>query len=156
MAKKRKSTSGINWTPIVFIGGLLVAGYFWIKQQLGLIEFGNASVPFQKLDGSTIKLGIIIPIINASSLAARVTGFTGVIKAPDGGVLGTVFLSEPTVVNRYAQADMKFMASIRLTDIAAELLDILKANGKVNWKGYQIKGQVRIYGFPVPLESPLF
>lgn len=154
MAKERKSKSTI--TPWLILGGFLIAGYYWVKQQLGLIEFGNASIPFQKLEGASIKLGITIPIINASSLAARVTGFTGVIKSPDGGVIGTVFLERPTVVNRYEQADMRFISIIRLTDIAAEIFDIMKGGGQPNWKGYRIKGQVRVYGFPIPLETTLF
>ncbi len=142
--------------PWLVLGGILVVGYYWLKQQLGLIEFGNASIPFQKLQGTSIKLGIVIPIINASSLAARVTGFTGVIKSPEGAVIGTVFLERPAVVNRYEQAELRFIATIRLTDVAAEIFGILKDGGEVNWKGYIIKGQVRVYGLPVPLETALF
>lgn len=152
--KKRKSES--NLMPWLVLGGILVAGYYWIKQQLGLIEFGNASIPFQKLEGSSIKLGIVIPVINASSLAARITGFTGVLKSPEGKVIGTVFMERPTVVNRYEQAELRFIAMIRLTDIAAEVFGILNDGGNVDWKGYLIKGQVRVYGLPVPLETSLF
>jgi hypothetical protein len=156
MSKKQRK-SAKNYTGwLLFLAVLAGAGYLWIKQQLGLIEFGNASIPFQKLEGGAIKLGIVIPIINASSLAANVTGFAGVIKSPDGGVIGTVFLAEPASVRRYEQADLKFTAMIKLTDIAAEAFDILKNDGKVDWKGYIVKGQVRVYGFPIPLEVPLF
>lgn len=154
MGKKKDSDSTIAW--LGFAALLLGLGYIWLKQQLGLIDFGNPSVPFQKLEGSSIKLGITIPIINSSSLAARVTGFTGVIKAPDGGVIGRVFLNQPVSINRYDQAELKFTAMIRLTDILSEVADILQGGGKVNWKGYVVKGQVRIYGFPIPLETALF
>lgn len=151
MAKSRKSNKTI-W--IVILGGL-VLGYFWLKQQLDLIQFGTVSIPFQKLEGTTVRLTINLPVINASALAAQITGFTGFIVNPSGSVISTVFLSRPVTVNRYQEAVLEFNTNIGAGGLAMELYNILTSGQKPDWKGYKIKGQLRVYGFPVPVESSL-
>lgn len=150
MAKSRKSKT--IW--IVILGGL-VLGYFWLRQQLNLIQFGTVSIPFQKLEGTTVRLTIALPVINASALAANITGFTGFILNPSGSVISTVFLSKPVTVNRYQEATLEFTTNIGAGGLAMELYNILISGKQPDWKGYKIKGQLRVYGFPVPVESSL-
>ena len=153
MAKKRKSNNTTTW--LLIIGGVLVVGYIWLRQQLDLIQIGSVSIPFQKLEGTSVRLGIRLPITNASALAAKVTGFTGFILTPTGSVLSTVFLDKPAVVNRFAQAELEFTSMLRATDVALELFNILQSGQMPDWKGYRIKGQLRVYGFPLPIESSI-
>ena len=154
MARKRKSGSG-NMTTWLILGGIIIAGYFWLRQQLDLIQVGGISVPFQKLEGTRVHLTIRISIINASSLAAKITGFTGFILSPEGSVLSTVFLTRPANIPRYQQADLDFTSYIGATAIATELYNILSSGQQPNWKGYRLKGQLRVYGLPVPIETTL-
>lgn len=152
MSKTRKSNT-TTW--IIVIGAALALGYWWLKNQLQYIQIGSASIPFQKLDGTNIQLGIKLPITNASALAANVTGFAGVLLTPSGSVLSTVFMTRPVVVNRYQNAELDFTSTIRGSDLAVELFNILKTGKKPDFKGYRIKGQLRIYGIPLPIDEPL-
>lgn len=153
MAKKRKGE--INWTLI--IGGLvlLAGGYYWLRKQLDLIQLGGISIPFQKLEGTRIQLTIRVSIINASALSANVTGFTGFLLAPDGSAISTVFLTKPAAIPRYQQADLDFTSYIGAVSIATELYKILSTGKQPDWKGYKLKGQLRVYGFPIPIETAL-
>lgn len=160
MAKKSRK-SKVSW--LLVLGGIGVAGYFWMRSQMRLISFGGISIPFQQLKSGKINLGLRLPILNASALAARVTGFTGFIESPSGAVVGTVFLAEPAVVQRYQQNELKFNAQIGLTDLATEIGSLL-IGGQLptNWgsimpylKGYKLVGQLRVYGLPLPIEMPL-
>lgn len=153
MARKSKKSNKTLWW--VAIGALLIGGYFWIQKQLDLIQFGTVSIPFQKLEGTTLRLTISLPVINASALAANITGFTGFILNPSGSVISTVFLTKPVVVNRYQQAVLEFTTDIGAGGLAMELLNVLQTGKQPDWKGYKIKGQLRVYGFPVPVESAL-
>jgi hypothetical protein len=152
MPNSRKSNRN-TWLIIIAVG--LVAGYYWLRQQIDLIQVGSISIPFQKLDGTNIELGIKLPVVNASALAARITGFTGFILTPDGNVISTVFLKRPVVVKRYEQTELDFTSTIRASDIAGELFKILSSGKAPNWKGYRIKGQLRIYGLPLPVDETL-
>jgi hypothetical protein len=149
---------------IIVVGSIAAVGYFWLKSQMRLISFGAMSIPFQQLKGSQLNLGLRLPILNASALAARVTGFTGFILSPSGAQVGTVFLAEPAVVQRYAQNELKFNASISLTALLSEIGGGVLAGGKLPSKpseilaylqNYKIVGQLRVYGLPMPLEMPL-
>lgn len=153
----KKGSKNSNSTAFWIIGGLalLGVGYLWLRQQLGLIQVGAPSIPFQKLDGATIRLGIKLPIVNASALSARITGFSGFILTPEGRVLSTVFLAKPATINRYEEAELEFVSLLRLTDLATEIFGIVTGGGAVNWKGYKIKGQLRVYGLPVPIETAI-
>lgn len=150
MAKKRKSNT--SW---LIIAGVVIAGFLWLKHQLGLIQIGSPSIPFQKLDGTTVILGIKLPIINPGAIAVRVTGFAGYILNPDGAVLSTVYLTRPASIPRFQQTELEFTSYIRATDALTEIYNILMKNGKVDWKGYKIKGQLLVYGIPVPVESQI-
>lgn len=151
MAKKRKS----NTTTWLIIAGVVIAGFLWLKHQLSLIQIGSVSIPFQKLDGTTVVLGIRVPIINPSAIAARVTGFAGVILSPQGSVLSTVYLTRPAVIPRFQQTELDFTGYVRATDALSEIYGILTKGGKVDWKGYKIKGQLLVYGIPIPVESQI-
>lgn len=151
MAKKRKS----NTTTWLIIGGILVAGFLWLKHQLSLIAVGSPSIPFQKLDGTTVILGIRLPILNPSAIPIRITGFAGYILNPSGAVLSTVYLTKPATIPRFKQSELEFTSYIRATDALSEVYNILMKNGTVDWKGYKIKGQLLVYGIPVPVESPM-
>lgn len=154
MAKKRKSKS--NTTTWIVVGiWLLALGYFWMRQQLGLIQVAGVSIPFQKLEGASVRLGIKVKIINASALAARITGFTGFILSPSGSVISTVFMERPAVVNRFQEAQLDFGSVISGASVAAELWNVLQTGQMPDWKGYRIKGQLRVYGFPLPIETTL-
>ena len=151
MAKSRKSKT--PW--LLIIAGAMVVGYWWLKQQIDLIQVGSISIPFQKLDGTTLVLGLKLPIVNASAIAVNVTGFAGYILTPSGAVLSTVFLNRPAHVARYAQTELEFTSNIRATDLATEIFSIIASGQKLDFKGYRIKGQLRIYGIPLPIESNL-
>ena len=151
MARKRKS----NTTTWLIVAGLIAAGFLWLKHQLSLIQIGSPSIPFQKLDGTTVILGIKLPIINPGAIAARVTGFAGYILNPEGTVISTVYLTRPASIPRFQQTELDFTTYIRATDALTELYGILSKGGKVNWKGYKIKGQLLIYGIPIPVESAI-
>lgn len=151
MAKKRKS----NTSTWLIIAGVVIAGFLWLKHQLGLIQIGSPSIPFQKLDGTTVILSIKLPIINPGAIAVRVTGFAGYILNPDGAVLSTVYLTQPASIPRFQQTELEFTSYIRATDALTEIYNILMKNGKVDWKGYKIKGQLLVYGIPVPVESQI-
>ena len=161
MGKKRKS--GSNVKLIIGLGAVAAAGYLWLRSQVKLISFGSVSVPFQQLKSGRLNLGLRLPIINASAIGARVTGFVGFIVAPSGATIGTVFLKNPVKVAPYAQSNLEFMASIGLTDILSEagsgvFSDTLPTSlGAVlpYLKKFKLVGQVRIYGIPVPIEMPL-
>lgn len=160
-SKSRKSNLSI-W---LLLGGVGVAGYYWLRSQMNLISFGSISIPFQQIQGSKLNLGLRLPILNASALSARVTGFTGFIVSPTGSQVGTVFLAAPAVVNRYAQAELKFNASISLTALLTEIgggiltgsgnLPTSAAEALAYLKTYKLVGQLRVYGLPLPLEMPL-
>ena len=165
----KKSNSKKLW----LIGGLaaaIAAGYFWVSAQLKLVSFGNVSIPFQQLKGGQINLGLTLPINNASSLGAQVTGFFGYITAPSGSVVGAVHLAAPASIVPYGQSVMKFKTSIRIGDIGGEILALITGGTLPNditdlaadwaalskyFKGYRIKGQVRVYGVPLPIDEPL-
>lgn len=149
MAKKRKSST----TTWLIIAGVIVAALWWVKQQINLIQVGSVSVPFQKLDGTTVILGIKLPIINPGAIPIRVTGFAGYILSPTGAVLSTVYLTRPATIPRFQQTELDFTSYIRATDALSELYNIVMQGGKVDWKGYRIKGQLIVYGIPVPVES---
>ena len=161
MGKKRKS--GSNVKLLLVLGGVAAAGYFWLRSQVKLISFGSVSVPFQQLKGGRINLGLRLPIINASAIGARVTGFTGFIVAPSGATIGTVFLKNPVKVAPYAQSTLEFAASIGITDVLSEAGSGLFSDTlPTSWsqilpyiKKFKLVGQVRIYGVPVPIEMPL-
>ncbi len=162
MAKKRKKSK--SKVPVLLVlGGISVAGYFWLSAQIKLISFGGISIPFQQLKDGKINLGLRLPILNASALAANITGFTGFIVSPSGATIGSVFLAEPATVQRYQQNELKFNAQIRITDLATEIGSLL-IGGQLptNWgsimpylKGYKLIGQLRVYGLPLPIEMPL-
>lgn len=147
--------SSTNWGWIIGIGVVLAGGYYWLRQQLDLIQLGGISVPFQKLDGTRVQLTFRVSIVNASALSANITGFTGFLLSPDGSVISTVFQQRPVRVARYAQADIDFTSYIGAVSIATELYKVLSAGGKPDWKGYKLKGQLRVYGLPVPVETTL-
>lgn len=151
MAKQRKS----NTTTWLIIAGVIVAALWWVKTQIALIQVGSVSVPFQKLDGTTVVLGIKLPIINPSAIPVRVTGFAGAILSPSGAVLSTVYLSRPAAIPRFQQTELDFTSYIRATDALSELYSILTKGGGVDWKGYKIKGQILVYGIPIPVESAI-
>lgn len=153
MAKKGKSETKWGWIIGLTIFG--IGGYFWLKQQFDLIQVGGISVPFQKLEGTRIHLTIRVSIVNASALAARITGFTGFLLAPDNSVISTVFLTRPASIPRYQQADLDFTSYIGATAIATELYKVLSSGQQPDWKGYKLKGQLRVYGLPVPIETTL-
>lgn len=162
MAKKgRKSKSNVKL--FLALGGIAVAGYFWLRSQIRLISFGGVSIPFQQLKDGKINLGLRLPILNASALSARVTGFTGFIVAPSGSTVGSVFLAEPATVAAFQQNELKFNASIRLSDIATEAGGmVLGGSLPASWgnaieylKGYKLIGQLRVFGLPLPVETPL-
>lgn len=148
MAKK---LNNIWW----FILGGVGLGAVWLRQQAALIQFGNISIPFQQLKNGQINLRMVLPIINASSLAARVTGFTGYIVSPTGNLISTVFQTAPATVPRYAQAELNFTTSIRLTDLPSEVAAVILSGGAWSIKQYRLKGQVRVYGIPIPIDVPL-
>lgn len=151
MAKKRKS----NTTTWLIIAGVVIAAFWWVKHQLSLIQIGSPSIPFQKLDGTTVILGIKLPIINPSAIAARVTGFAGYILNADGVVISTVYLTRPANIPRFQQTELDFTSYIRATDALTEIYGILMKGGKIDWKGYKIKGQLLVYGIPIPVESQI-
>lgn len=151
MAKKRKSKIGL----ILAIGGLLTAGYFWVKHQLKFLQFGSASVPFQQIKSGALNLGINLPIINASSIGISMSRFTGYIKSPSGGILGTVALKRPVQVPKGTEGVAEFMAHVRLSDLAGEVYNILSGGGNVNWKGYTVEGQAWVFGIPVPVKTSI-
>lgn len=148
MAKK---SNNIWW----FILGGVGLGAVWLRQQAALIQFGNISIPFQQLKNGQINLRMVLPIINASSLAARVTGFTGYIVSPTGNLISTVFQTAPATVPRYAQSELNFTTSIRLTDLPSEVASVILSGGAWSIKQYRLKGQVRVYGIPIPIDVPL-
>ena len=161
MAKKTRKS---KVTILLVLVGAATAGYFWLRSQMRLISFGSISIPFQQLQGGKINLGLRLPITNASALAARVTGFTGFIVSPSGSQIGTVFLAEPAVVARYAQNELKFNASLRITDILTEVGGAVLGGGGIPdtvpevlayLKNYKLIGQLRVYGLPLPIEMPL-
>lgn len=152
MAKSKKARKS-NYTGWIILGGILIAGYFWLRQQLDLIQVGGISVPFQKLEGTRVQLTIRISIINASALAARITGFTGFVLAPDGSVISTVFLTRPANIPRFQQADLDFTTYIGAASVATQLFQVLQSGKQPDWKGYRLKGQLRVYGLPVPIET---
>lgn len=155
MAKKRKGSSGINWTWVIGGLALLGAGYYWLKQQLALIQLAGITIPFQKLEGTQIRLTIRVSIVNASSISANVTGFTGYLLNPDGSVISTVFLIKPVQIPKYGQADLDFASIIGAGAIVSELYQILSSGQQPDWKGYKLKGTLRVYGFPIPVETAL-
>lgn len=148
MAKK---SNKIWW----FILGGVGLGAVWLRQQATLIQFGNISIPFQQLKNGQINLRMVLPIVNASSLAARVTGFTGYIVSPTGNLISTVFQTAPATVPRYSQAELNFTTSIRLTDLPSEVAAVILSGGAWSIKQYRLKGQVRVYGIPIPIDVPL-
>lgn len=153
MAKNRKSDN----TPWIIAGIVAAAalGYFWLKQQLDLIQVGGITSPFQQLDGTRIRLTIRLTIVNASAISARITGFTGFILSPTGTVISTVFLNRPASIPSFAQSDLDFTSYIGAADLAGELYKIISSGQKPDWKGYKLKGQLRVFGFPVPIETAL-
>ena len=150
MAKKRNYT---NW----ILAGIAAGGaiYFWLRQQAELIQFGNISIPFQQFKNGQINLELALPIINASSLAAKITGFSGFIVSPAGNTISSVFLKAPASVPRYEQSELRFKSSIRPTDALTELFSIIQSGGKLNLKGYRLRGQVRVYGVPIIIDMPI-
>lgn len=159
MANTSKSKFG--W--LLAIGGVGALAYFWLRGQMRLISFGGLSIPFQQLQGGKVNLGLRLPIINASALSARVTGFTGFIKSPSGATIGTVYLSKPATVPQYGQTQLEFKAQIGLSDLATEAGGLL-VGGQLpsNWgqvtqylQKYRLVGQLRVFGLPLPIETPL-
>jgi len=158
MARKNNT-----WKWILGLGGFGAVGYFWLKSQANLIQFGSVSVPYQAIKSGNLILGLRLPIINASSLGARITGFTGYILTPAGSVIGTVFMPTVGTVSPYQQAELKFTATLKITDIITEAgTQIIGGTLPTTWneiqkylKGYRLKGQVRVFGIPIPIEMPL-
>lgn len=159
MATSRKSKVSI----FLVLGGIGALVYFWLRSQLNLISFGGLSIPFQQLKDGRINLGLRLPIINASALGARVTGFTGFIKSPSGATVGTVFLAAPVSIPAYQQSELLFKSSIALSDIVSEAGGLI-LGGQLpnNWgevtqylKQYRLIGQLRVFGLPLPIEMPL-
>lgn len=162
MAKKSKSRKS-KTSLLLIVGGIAVAGYFWLRSQMRLISFGGLSIPFQQIQGGNLNLKLRLPIVNASALAARVTGFTGFIVAPSGATVGSVFLAQPAVVQRYVKSELQFVAQVQLSAVLLEAGGLF-AGGNLpgSWgealqylKGYKLVGQLRVYGLPLPLEMPL-
>lgn len=160
MAKTRKSKISL----LLVAGGIVAAGYFWLRSQLKLISFGSISIPFQQFKDGKINLGLRLPILNASAITARVTGFTGFLLSPSGAQIGVVFLTAPATVARYQQSELKFMASIRPGDLLTEAGGLILGGGQLptNWgdakeylHNYRLIGQLRIFGLPLPIEMPL-
>lgn len=165
MAKSKKGKKSSSFLPgwLIALGIVAGSGWWYLRSQLRFITFGSSSIPFQQISGDRINLGITLPVINASSLAATITGFTGYITSPSGAPLATVFLVQPVRLERFQENILQFKASIRLIDLGLEagglvlggnlpttLPEILKY-----LKGYTIKGQLRVYGLPLPIETPL-
>lgn len=153
MAKKKESKLGL----VLAIGGIITAGYFWVKHQLQFLQFGSASVPFQQLKGGVVNLGISLPIINASSLGISMNRFAGYIKTPQGAILGTVALQKPVTIAKGSEGAAEFMAHITLASLASELFNIITSGNinQVNWKGYTIEGQAWVFGIPVPVKTSI-
>ena len=145
------------------MGGIGAASYLWLRSQLRFITYGSLSIPFQQLKDGRINLGLRLPIINASALTANVTGFTGFIVTPSGAPIATVVLAKPTKVARFQESNLEFRASIGLSDLLSEAGSIILGGslptdvGQVSayLKNYKLRGQLRIFGIPVPLEMPL-
>lgn len=163
MAKKSRRSSSFPWKTVLVLGGIGAAVYYWLQGQLKLISFGGVSIPFQQFKDGKINLGLRLPILNASALTARVTGFTGFLRSPSGAHIGTVFLSAPATVARYQQSELGFTASIRPTDLLSEAGGLV-IGGQLpdNWgdlkqylQNYRLVGQLRIFGLPLPIEMPL-
>lgn len=161
--KKRKSRSNVK--PILILGAVAAGAYFWLRSQAGLVTFGGINIPFQQIKGGSLNLGLTLPVINASAIAIRVSGFAGYIVAPSGATIGTVFLKTPVTVQAFAQSTLAFQASIGLSDIAMEAgSGAFGGTLPTSWdallpylKQFRIKGQVRVtrFGIPIPLEMPL-
>lgn len=162
MAKKSKSNKVILLS-LIGIGGVM---YVWLRSQLNLISFGSITVPLpeMKIRNGAFIFGIRLPILNASALAARVTGFTGFITSPNGSQIGTVFLSQPAVVQRYQQNELKFAASVSLSALLTEIGGSVLTGGQLPTnpaevfaylKNFELVGQLRIYGLPLPIKMPL-
>ena len=158
MAKKNN-----NWKWVLGIGAGFGIGYLWLRKQADLIQFGSVSVPYQAIKSGNLILGLRLPIINASSLGARITGFTGYILTPSGSVIGTVFMPTTGTVAPYQQATLGFDATLKIADIITEAgTQIVTGSFPTNWsdiqkylKGFRLKGQVRVFGIPIPIEMPL-
>lgn len=160
VAKSKKS----NTTKILAVLAVLgVGAYLWLRSQLRFISFSSLSIPFQQFKDGRINLGLSLPIINASALAANVTGFSGFIVTPSGATIATVFLAEPAHVARFQQSNLRFTASIRLSDLLTEAGGMVVGGSlPSNWgqalaylKNYKLRGQLRVYGLPLPIEIPL-
>lgn len=159
MATRKSKKLGL----FLVLGGIGVGIYYWLRSQVNLISFGGLSIPFQQLKEGRINLGLRLPIINASALGARVTGFTGFIKSPSGATVGTVFLAAPVSIPAYQQSELLFKSSIPISDIVSEAGGLI-LGGKLpgNWgevtqylKQYRLIGQLRVFGLPLPIEMPL-
>lgn len=154
MGKQVKKSSN-TLTIVLVIAALLGVGYMWLRSQLGLIQIAGVGVPFQKLDGTNLVLKISVDIINPSAIAARITGFTGYIISPSGNLVSTVFLSQPGTIQRYEQSKLEFTSIVKPTSLLAEVWSVVQSGKMPDWKGYKIKGQLRIYGIPVPVETTI-
>lgn len=154
MARKKRKTSSVL-KPLLIIAGLVGVAYFWVKHQLKFLQFGSASVPFQQIKDGVIRLGISLPIINASSIGISMNRFAGYIKTPSGAVLGTVTLKTPVTVPKGAQGAAEFWAVISLSDAAQEVFSLITSGGKPDWKKYVVEGQAWVYGIPVPVKTSL-
>ncbi len=152
MAKKKGNSS---LTPLLIVAGLLGIGYLWVRHQIQFLQFGSASVPFQQIKNGALRLGIALPIINASSIGISMNRFSGYIKSPTGAILGTVALQKPVQVPKGTQGTAEFMAVISLSDAAQELFAIVTGGGKPDLSKYTVEGQAWVFGIPVPVKTSL-
>jgi hypothetical protein len=157
----KKSDNTIWWA--LGLGAAGFALYQWAKSQTSLIQFGSVSVPYQAIKSGSLVLGLRLPVINASAIGARVTGFTGFILTPSGSVIGSVFMDKAASIQPNQKSELAFTAYLKLSDLAFEAgTQALGSGFPTTWpeiqkylKGFRLKGQVRIFGFPIPIEMPL-
>lgn len=113
----------------------LGAGVIWyFFRQTTRIDVGNAGVSSVKLKNGAINLEISLPILNRSDLNYTVQGFLGTLLYKNTPI-GNITMPQAVKIPSRGQAAPKFLASIRLADLSAPVLQLLQQTGVTKWLG---------------------
>lgn len=128
------------------VGAFGVGLFLWGKARASKIDIGQPSIPFQKATATGLELGVKLPVTNRSGFAVTLRGFVGRIVDADGSELAFVTMPRPVKVPAFGRVEVDFDTVITWTSLGAELLDIVKAAGKIDPKQYRIVGTLQMPG----------
>lgn len=114
---------------------LLGGGALWYFFRQGArVDVGNPGVSSVKIRNGALNIEIEIPILNRSDLQYKVQGFLGSILYA-GNPIGIINMPAPVIIPPRSQANPRFTAVIKWTDLSQPVLQVLQGAGVMQWLG---------------------